>query len=990
MRYFLLICNLFFCTNLLFSQQYSVANISTIDGLGNNCIQSIYKDSRGILWVGTAIGLSKIENQKIQNLSTDNGIAPNGCWAITEDQNHNMWFGSYGGGITFYDGKKFLIVNEKNGLCNNKIRKLFCIKNQLFVGTSNGFSVIDVTTKKIQSYTSFGTDKDIMVTGFFEYKEECYIGTYSDNIGVWKYNKWKKLVKINSESNIVSLNKIKDSILMYGNYTLKYYSIDNFIKNSDNFKTYTSSPIWDCVITKTNDCFIAQQDFNTPTGGVFKLLKNKIENYNNYFNINSKQIWCLFYDKTFNQLYVGSQDKGLFIVDLNKEITYTNFNNEDIKSILKIDSTKVFLSSSSIYFEKNKIIKKINSATLINYIDKFYQQKRNIIYAPNYKDFLYRKKFPIAINSYDVYNTNLFISTTLGFFKFSKEGTILDFHPIIVKYFKMLGEYELIAFRDYCPAIYYKDIRLIENWKELDLKDSNNPRDIANFTSINNSLYLVSYLKGLYKYENKKSHSYLANQQWTESTLLTSCKNDKGQLLVASQRGDIYVIAPTEKFPIIKKIKNNEIHGSTIIFLESYKDYIIVGTNLGLNFYKNGVTIFLDEKNGLKSKLFNSAYRDHDTLFLATTIGYYELDLKKVLAPKKQACTLAITKLDVNYKALYNSELKWYTINKQHIDLPYNSNTLSIEFAPKNSSDKAKLVYSFKVEGLKNSIWSKWTTDASILLPFLPDGNFTILVQTKDLSLGTICTQKLLSITITPPFWETMPFIIVAITLIGFLIFFYIKNRINKINLENEIQKRMIETKMEAVQSQMNPHFTFNAMNSIQNYIVRNKMEDALEYLADFSRLIRKTLDNSIKATITLEEEIYYLQDYVNLENKRYTTPVDFTITISDTINPAKVEIPPMLIQPFIENCFVHAFTSKTENPYLKLDITLNSNLLTITIRDNGIGFNTELKKINSIGINLVKERINLSNAENSNFIEIVSTINKGTKVTFQINSKSL
>ena len=92
-----------------------------------------------------------------------------------------------------------------------------------------------------------------------------------------------------------------------------------------------------------------------------------------------------------------------------------------------------------------------------------------------------------------------------------------------------------------------------------------------------------------------------------------------------------------------------------------------------------------------------------------------------------------------------------------------------------------------------------------------------------------------------------------------------------------------------------------------------------------------------------------------------------------------------MLIQPFIENCFVHAFTSKIEKPYLKLDISLINNLLTITIQDNGIGFNTELIKTNSKGINLVKERIKLFNVKDSNFIKVESEINQGTKVTLQI-----
>lgn len=978
MRYYLLLFNLIFFTNILFCQQYPVENISTQEGLSNNCIQSVYKDSRGILWVGTAIGLSKIQNHKIQNLTTEDGFLSGNCWAISEDQNHNMWFGSYGGGITFFDGKKFSVINEKNGLANNHIRKLFSYKTELFVGTDNGFTVIDINTKKIKTNTSFNSASRVMVMGFFEYKKEFYIVTYTN--GIWKLNKKNKLTPFNLNLSSLSVCKTKDSIQLHNNN----WGIKDFIEKKEG-NWISSGNIWDYAITNNKECFVAEQDFNNSTGGVFKVLKNKLVNYNHYFNINSKQIWCLFYDKKFNQLYVGSQDKGLFIVDLNKEITYSNFNNEDIKSILKIDSTKVFLTSSSVHFEKNKIIKKINSASLLNYIDKYYQKKENTIYALDNNDFQARKHNGIAINSYDVYDHNLFISTTLGFFKISKEGTLISFSPIGVKYFKMQGEFELIASRDYLPAIYFKDYRLAKIYKELDLKNNNNPRDILAITTVGECLYLSSYSKGLFKYKNNTTYSYTANKEWNEKELLTSCKSDKGQLIVASQRGDIYVIANSKKFQILKKIKNSEIKGTSINFLESYKDYIIVGTNLGLNFYRKGVTIFLDEKNGLKNKLFNSAYLIEDNLFLATTKGYYELNLNKILAPKKQTCTLAITKLEVNYKSIFNKYLKRFIYNKPHIDLPYDSNTLSIEFEPQNASDKSNFVYSFKVQGLENSKWSKWSTDGSILLPFLPDGTFTILVQTKDLSLGTNYAQRLLTITITPPFWQTLPFIIFLIILFMFLLFLYVKNRIKKVNQKNEIQKRLIETKMEALQSQMNPHFTFNAMNSIQNYIVKNKMEDALEYLVDFSRLIRQTLDNSIKATVKLEEEIQYLQAYVNLENKRYKTPVNFDITISENIDTSKVEIPPMLLQPFIENCFVHAFTSKIEHPNLKLDISLIKDLLTIFILDNGIGFNTELKKTHSIGINLVKERIKLFNAKEANFIQIDSTINQGTKVTLQI-----
>ena len=272
MRYLLLICNLFFCINSLFSQQYPVENISNIEGLGNNCIQSIYKDSRSILWVGTVSGLSKIEYHKIQNFNTDNGIAPNGCWAIAEDQNHNMWFGSYGGGITFFDGKKFTIFNEKNGLCDNSIRKLFEYKNILFVGTDNGFSTIDINTKKIQSFTNFDALSNVKVMGFFRKDNEIGIGTYLN--GLWKLNQNNKLVKLDMKTSIVSCHQEKDSIYLFSGKGIKCFSIKNLFQNKTKCKLIPSTVIWDYAVTNKKECFVAEQDFSNPVGGVFKVLNN--------------------------------------------------------------------------------------------------------------------------------------------------------------------------------------------------------------------------------------------------------------------------------------------------------------------------------------------------------------------------------------------------------------------------------------------------------------------------------------------------------------------------------------------------------------------------------------------------------------------------------------------------------------------------------------------------------------------------------------------
>lgn len=135
---------LLFFIEIVFSQQFPSTNFSTIDGLPNNSVYSIYKDSRGILWVGTANGLSAIQNGGVKNYYTSDGLAHNSCWAIVEDFNQNMWFGSHGGGLTFYNGKKFEVINQKKGLINDRIRRLFIYKNLLYIGTEFGISILDI------------------------------------------------------------------------------------------------------------------------------------------------------------------------------------------------------------------------------------------------------------------------------------------------------------------------------------------------------------------------------------------------------------------------------------------------------------------------------------------------------------------------------------------------------------------------------------------------------------------------------------------------------------------------------------------------------------------------------------------------------------------------------------------------------------------------------------------------------------------------------
>ena len=143
---------------------------------------------------------------------------------------------------------------------------------------------------------------------------------------------------------------------------------------------------------------------------------------------------------------------------------------------------------------------------------------------------------------------------------------------------------------------------------------------------------------------------------------------------------------------------------------------------------------------------------------------------------------------------------------------------------------------------------------------------------------------------------------------------------------------------MSALRAQMNPHFIFNSLNSIDNYILRNKTQEASDYLNRFSKLIRLILQNSQSSYISLQDELEALRLYIEMESLRFNHKFDYRVSIQSGLYPESIEIPPMLIQPYVENAIWHGLMQKKEKGHLEIVITREGDLLKCIIEDDGIG----------------------------------------------------
>lgn len=214
---------------------------------------------------------------------------------------------------------------------------------------------------------------------------------------------------------------------------------------------------------------------------------------------------------------------------------------------------------------------------------------------------------------------------------------------------------------------------------------------------------------------------------------------------------------------------------------------------------------------------------------------------------------------------------------------------------------------------------------------------------------------------------------------------------------EEKYQKQVAHLELRTLQLQMNPHFVFNALNSIQSFVVSNDTLKANNYLSKFARLIRMFLDSSRARFITLEEEVELLQLYCEMEKLRFESKFDFEISVSKTLDP-NLEIPSMIIQPFLENAINHGLRFKKSRGQLKVEFSETEDLIHCTITDDGIGrekasFFTDQNKINykSQGLSITTERIATLNKTTDTQLELKiddlyqrGTIEDiGTKVSF-------
>ncbi len=304
------------------------------------------------------------------------------------------------------------------------------------------------------------------------------------------------------------------------------------------------------------------------------------------------------------------------------------------------------------------------------------------------------------------------------------------------------------------------------------------------------------------------------------------------------------------------------------------------------------------------------------------------------------------------------------------IELPYGKRNIEIEYTGLSFVVPEKVQFKFKLEGI-NEQWIDAGTRRKAYFTHLPPGEYIFRVVACN-NAG-VWNEKgaSISIIVPPLIWETWWFQLSGILILTSIIIGIVMKREKSIK-ERERQKLMVQQQLmelesRALRSQMNPHFIFNSLNSIQECILSDKTEAACEYLSKFAQLIRIAFESSEKSVIPLEKEIQSLRLYLELESLRFDNTFEYVLEVHSDLEALNYQVPAMLIQPYVENAIWHGLLHKEGERKLLVSLQLKDDMLECVIEDNGIGRRkaSEIRKQRnkeheSKGMTVTRERLEM------------------------------
>lgn len=370
----------------------------------------------------------------------------------------------------------------------------------------------------------------------------------------------------------------------------------------------------------------------------------------------------------------------------------------------------------------------------------------------------------------------------------------------------------------------------------------------------------------------------------------------------------------------------NELVSNTTELILSDGEFIFITTSKGIQILtQQGETyLFLNKSNGLYADHIIDVELNNGYLWVLHQKGLQKVDLSKI---EKDHFTPEIV-----LESIHINNLPVPILEKSRT-FRYDENKFAFSFSSKSLKYRNEINYLYRLMGVDEEWQKKNYADNYVEYKTLPPGTYEFQVKATYRSTESDVVSYTFSI--SAPFWSKWWFHVSIILTLVLAMYLYLLYQMRKKMRTAKIQEELYESKLTAIQAQMNPHFIFNSLNSIQDLVLKNDAENAYTYISKFALLVRNTLNHSDKDFIDFNQELASIELYLILEKLRFKDAFNYKIIAPEDVD---IQIPPMLIQPFIENSLVHGLLHKQGAKVLSVEFELEEDVLVCTITDNGIG----------------------------------------------------
>lgn len=947
-------------------QEVHTFNITEQEGLPSNTIYNLFQDKKGFLWIATENGLARYNG--FQFYRYDNAtVRSSAVSGILEDEKQRLWLHNFFGEVLYVENDSLKKLASWETHYTSGFPTISSYKNQLLITVPSHFyqySPDAASWKILNGNSSTGTDSVHYNHHIVTHRGEvvvCYtLGetTYIKNLTT------EAITKIHKKNHALSLNVIR--LIEYRNKILLFdYAFGKLFELKNN-KAEDISNAYKALLQNTtqvrciNDTLLAFMGNN----GI-RLLGEK--GYQKHL-LSGKQVSSATFDKE-GGLWLGTLTEGLFYLPSLSSIIY----------------------KKEIYSDFNKLA---------------FDPIRKNIFAGNHNGSITQLNEPGTIIRHQLSDSK---GTVQSLFVDTLAQRLLAFSDKLYIYqlpaFTLLKVVNITATKN---IVRFNNKYLLATSGGLTSIDANTFLPQGHITNLrtsaiahdnkNNMLWIGSQ-KGISTYDlltSKENTWTIAETDYSPGASDILIYNKK--VILGTYNNGVIII---DKFKKQKQISVTEgLPSSHVTALDLAGDKLWIGTDKGIALLDltDYQLLTIDASKGLASKEVYDLLVHQNLLYITHPLGLQVLPINIGLNSQKP----------VLFVQSVTSDNQIQTKPLNGITLKPGSQQLTFHFDVANnlrSHGATRILY--RIKELEDDRWN----ETSLRFPIanylsLPSGQFTF--EAYAINEDGIQSEKsvLIAIEVLTPFWKQSWFIIASfILLTSFIILFvYLRmqgaSRRNREKLQQQNQEQALRiAQLTSIRAQMNPHFIFNTMSLIQGKVLNGLKEEANDQIQYFSSLLRKVLDFSGKETILLHDEIEVLQKYLLIEKSRFDGELTYSITINEAAKLEMIRIPSLLTQPFVENALRHGLMHKPGEKILKIDFSLNEDVLTIHIKDNGIGrkasgeFNKSRRKDHqSFAVEANQKRIDLLNASRQSHIslEIVDHYNEhniasGTSVIIQV-----